>query len=1096
MKMWSMFKSLLFEELIINALFVATADAIVYYVTPTEPPSSECPSQPCQTMEHYFNNGYMYFGRNKVNVTMKFLHGNHTLRNKQYYVEGLSRFEMIGMKPTRDVAYISASINFTNVAAIHIENLTLSGEPHAMFSVINCDNTSAGLPFEISVFMFMTIKRTVFIGMTVYAENDCDEFKIRLENSTLLNWSFFHFLSRIAFHKDFVYKREWSISDCTIASSGLELYYTYARVMIINTTFMDMFKLEASSAVNSIRVTRGEMSIVGNVLFYNTSNGQGSLPFLIPAASNVTISGVVMFSNNKHTPLTPYSCTITLLGNISFLNNIGTNGGGIALYSSTLNIASNTSVYFYNNSATQSGGAIYVTRDKDSIGSCFYQMLGYNKKYKWYNIQLIDNSATNGGDHIYGEFMHSDYCCATPEICQNKLHNTVGILSYLVQKYFIYDPDKRTSLSPVSSDPTSACLCDNAGRPKCAVNDKIYGYNITVHPGEMFQIPAVVVGADFGTTVGTIYAMFANSGKTVAMKPSSQYSQSIRTNKGCTVLNYTIYSRRKYENLYLAARELSLKTVEHYFYRPSSQLSVNVSIHLLYLPPLLKITLLACPPGFSLLGYPSGCECLPFLTIKNVNCFIVNGSGYHTWNGSMWLTIDMNVTIVLTWYCPYDYCITGQRVVDLGKHPDTQCSINRAGRLCGGCSDNYSLAIGSSHCIHCPNNNNLALLILFAAAGFLLVSFISILNLTVTQGMINGLIFYANIVWTYQSILFPKHADSNLFFTSLRAFIAWLNLDLGIQMCFVKGLNAFWKTWLQYVFPFYIWSIAGVIICCSRYSTRVTKLFGNRAVSVLATLFLLSYAKLLQTIVRSIEFTPLEIFSNNTNFTLSVWSLDGRYTYYQFPHILLFITAVAIFTVLWLPYTLSLLLMQWLRKLSHLKLLQWIPRFNPVYDAYLAPLKDKHHYWFGVLLLVRGILLVVFASTYSLQPNINYLLLLIISSLLLCFANYNRVYKTRRVQFTENFFFISLIVIGGSEIVNPSTKYAVVYGSIFLTLLTFCGVVIWSAVVQVFFKLRSMNVNDRIVSEIPAQKNNSDIARLWDSMFDETEPLLEVNQTA
>ena len=69
----------------------------------------------------------------------------------------------------------------------------------------------------------------------------------------------------------------------------------------------------------------------------------------------------------------------------------------------------------------------------------------------------------------------------------------------------------------------------------------------------------------------------------------------------------------------------------------------------------------------------------------------------------------------------------------------------------------------------------MTLLLFFAAAGFLLVLFISILNLTVTQGMINGLIFYANIVWTYQSILFPNQIPSILIVFKT------FNLDFGIE---------------------------------------------------------------------------------------------------------------------------------------------------------------------------------------------------------------------------------------------------------------------------------------------------------------------------
>ena len=96
------------------------------------------------------------------------------------------------------------------------------------------------------------------------------------------------------------------------------------------------------------------------------------------------------------------------------------------------------------------------------------------------------------------------------------------------------------------------------------------------------------------------------------------------------------------------------------------------------------------------------------------------------WKKSVWVSIEDSALVYGT-HCPFDYCnITAiGRDVNLQDDSDSQCAFNRAGRLCGGCKDNYSLAIGSSHCIHCPDNNNLALLIFFAAAGFLLVFFTS-----------------------------------------------------------------------------------------------------------------------------------------------------------------------------------------------------------------------------------------------------------------------------------------------------------------------------------------------------------------------------------
>ena len=50
------------------------------------------------------------------------------------------------------------------------------------------------------------------------------------------------------------------------------------------------------------------------------------------------------------------------------------------------------------------------------------------------------------------------------------------------------------------------------------------------------------------------------------------------------------------------------------------------------------------------------------------------------------------------------------------------------------------------------------------------------------------------------------------------------HLDLGIETCFYDGMDAYVKTWLQFVFPIYIWGVIGLIIvigercvCSRRY---------------------------------------------------------------------------------------------------------------------------------------------------------------------------------------------------------------------------------------------------------------------------------------
>ena len=99
------------------------------------------------------------------------------------------------------------------------------------------------------------------------------------------------------------------------------------------------------------------------------------------------------------------------------------------------------------------------------------------------------------------------------------------------------------------------------------------------------------------------------------------------------------------------------------------------------------------------------------------------------------------------------------------------------------------------------------------------------------------------------------------------------------------------------------------------------------------------------------------------NTTYAVWYLDGNLRFCHHPHIYLTIVAIATLVLLWLPYaTLLLLFIQPLRRVSHLRPLKWISKLAPVFDAYFSPLKDKHQYWLGIMLLVRGILMALLTN--------------------------------------------------------------------------------------------------------------------------------------
>ena len=128
------------------------------------------------------------------------------------------------------------------------------------------------------------------------------------------------------------------------------------------------------------------------------------------------------------------------------------------------------------------------------------------------------------------------------------------------------------------------------------------------------------------------------------------------------------------------------------------------------------------------------------------------------------------------------------------------------------------------------------------------------LNLTVATGTLNGIIFYANILAANQTVFLP-FPEPNF----ITVVLAWLNLDFGFDLCYFQGLDAYAKAWIELSFPiYYIILLVAVIIRICKHSRKFSSLIGRRnPVSTLATLILLSYAKLLQSIIMAMSYAVL-----------------------------------------------------------------------------------------------------------------------------------------------------------------------------------------------------------------------------------------------
>ena len=243
-------------------------------------------------------------------------------------------------------------------------------------------------------------------------------------------------------------------------------------------------------------------------------------------------------------------------------------------------------------------------------------------------------------------------------------------------------------------------------------------------------------------------------------------------------------------------------------------------------------------------------------------------------------------------------------------------------------------------------------------------------------------------------------------------FISWLNLDLGIiEVCLFDGLDGYLNTWLQFVFPAYLFLLMGGIIVGCRYSVWLCRLCGSHAVPALATLFLMSYTKILLTVTNALSMSQLPCNDS----ILTVWSVDGNIEYGSVKHLILVVFSCGVL-VIGLAYPVLVLCAPLLERYSHkcIPLHKWNPvaKFKPLLDAYGGPYKDKYRFWTGVTLMVRLTLTVTFSFTSGGLAVVNaYIIIIVIVGILTFWFFANGVYKSICLSGLDVLYLLNLFLL-------------------------------------------------------------------------------------
>ena len=540
--------------------------------------------------------------------------------------------------------------------------------------------------------------------------------------------------------------------------------------------------------------------------------------------------------------------TLEIFGQHSFfVKNSALQGGGLYLAGESICSLSalGTTVHFLNNNASMLGGAVLVDdtnpftvcfdSDRSStldnslaLSQCFYQVHDLDSEFPLLQLNVSfefkNNTAAVAGADLYGGSINN--CEVTPALTS---------LSSSALFQMIVQPEEQ--LLDITSDALQVCRCNESNSPNCSQ----IPIEMNVYPGEQVRISAIALGQNQGPVPATILTQFSQ-GSNISFR--TEVVGSVNTNTACTDIEYTVLS---------ADVEISDRVI---LFADGPCPKTGRSI-------VLALEILPCPPGLEFSPNEQICICDNRLQPFTNTCNIDDGTILRPRDSKFWVGYLNDSGLILHPVCTFDYCTEEAVSVSL-RDSDIQCDNNRSGLLCGQCRAGFNVAFGTFSCLRC-SNEYLSLLLAFAFAGVALVVLLLILKLTVATGAINGLIFYANIVQLYFGVFYPV-GNANV----LTVFIAWLNLDLGIETCFYNGMDAYDKTWLQFIFPVYIWALMGIVIIASNLSHRLARLFGSNPVAVLATLFLLSYSKILRTISEALSVTFLEFPNENVAVCMAV----------------------------------------------------------------------------------------------------------------------------------------------------------------------------------------------------------------------------------
>ena len=694
--------------------------------------------------------------------------------------------------------------------------------------------------------------------------------------------------------------------------------------------------------------------------------------FLFSPMNTDIIVAFSKFENNVGSVFKVYNNYISLLkGNIQCSNNTSNSGSCFHLIGeSYIQLFAGSFTLFKNNKALLSGGAIYADNQGLPVDLCTVASYAGSEKVF---MRFENNSANLDGNDIKSQSM---YNCSL-HYNQTKLQGSY----HIYKKIFHFNATSNFSLSSNVYKLISS-----------AENHQ------TIFSGQTIHIPLKAVDVvNHPVYTRVMASIYTNSGHQWKLEEGTVYSDVYADLKINNTLSVTILSITNTNS----TGKLMIQTISH----PPISLTFNVFM-------------MECPHGFAISSTSHKCECSTFLLRVDYNIKCDIQSMTVTMPLSSWFgTISDQDTFfeLFSFNCPPQYCKQSSVFIPSAGSSKSICKNNRIGIMCGQCDNGLSLVFGSEECHQCSNYWILSL-IFYAIGGVGLVLTLFFINLTISSGMLGGIIFFANMS------LISLHSDllsDELYTQPIKIMMSFLNLNLGFPVCFYNGMDNITKTALLFSFPLYLWCIVLGLVLISRHSTRVANLIVGSSVQVLATLIHFSFAKLLLNIFDTL--TSSNILTSRKNSSYTAWYFDGNIEYFTGSHLVLCVVSLTVLVLFILPY---LLFVSFASYLGSCQSLNYYLR--PLIDAYNGPYKDRYRFWFGMRQWLMVVLYVLYSIVRGGHPDvmlvINIIAILFFIILQICV----KPFKNVMILFIDTWFLFLLICANFTALlfVSKNTVFA------------------------------------------------------------------------